>query len=172
MPTRNSTKEIPQVSNISNIADTFDQTAEKGRDAAMPFPEANNISAIAEQSNLQKTNMEDEPMEKRARVAQESVEPQIELSVSVNAPVENMSASVNNMTVEQTNMPEQFDVSINPVSPKPMETKDAETTFTTINFKHLDDDKKRDPTMVKLIEVSIKTGLKFLVFNINFIGST
>lgn len=156
LPPRDSTKEIPQISNLSNIAETFDQTAEKGRDTLMPFPGANNISAVAEQSTLQKTNMEDEPMEKRARVANEpNAEPQIELSVSVNAPVENMSASINNMTAEPTiGMPEQFD-GINPVSPKPMETKDAETSFTTINFKHLDDDKKRDPTMVKLIEAQL-----------------
>lgn len=150
-PPREPAKDIPQISNISN---TFEKTTEKGREAEIPeLPGANNISAIPDPS---KTNiMEEEPMEKRARVMEP---PPVDLSVSVHAQMNEMSVSLQQSEASALAPPSVAQtfidpMSVAPVSPKPVEEmQDAETSFASINFKHFDDDKKRDPTMVKLIK--------------------
>merc|ERR1712150_290040 len=115
---------------------------------------------VPEQSTI---NENDNPPEaKRSRL--NDISNPLELTDNINMPPppvpEDNSIHLNSKNLENTHLEPENPMSIAPMSVNPIENennepKSLEETFSHISFKDLDDDKKRDGCMMKLIEADM-----------------
>ena len=95
------------------------------------------------------------PLEKRARMGDESSLQQLE-TTPVPPVAEMQSLEMTNIPPQSVGPPSVAPQSVQPFSPPPQEPKSLEESFAHIDMKDLDDDKKRDACMMELISVSIE----------------